>query len=386
MLQNLKSMLNDGVKSEQVRFNPEQLTFARTRRGLKKTELALRIGVTPRSITGYECGEFPPEPERLAQIAAELRFPTDFFYEEESIETVEPDSVSFRAMSKMGVTLKNVALGAGASALRLNSWIEKKFKLPTPDLPDLGRNIDPETAAESLRNYWELGEHPVRNMVHLLEAKGVRVFSLAIDAKEVDAFSMWWNGIPFIFLNTLKSGEHSRFDAAHELGHLIMHRHGQPHGLEAEKEANAFASAFLMPAKSILATRLHFPTLESLITAKKHWAVSVAALNYRLHSLNLTTEWINRSLCIQISQAGFRTQEPLGITRESSQVLEKVFVALRAEGLGKSDIAKDIRLSSHEIDELTYGLLKVGIVPDRDGAERDVTIEKKPRPKLSIVK
>jgi len=379
-------MLNDGVKSEQVRFNPEQLTFARTRRGLKKTELALRIGVTPRSITGYECGEFPPEPERLAQIAAELRFPTDFFYEEESIETVEPDSVSFRAMSKMGVTLKNVALGAGASALRLNSWIEKKFKLPTPDLPDLGRNIDPETAAESLRNYWELGEHPVRNMVHLLEAKGVRVFSLAIDAKEVDAFSMWWNGIPFIFLNTLKSGEHSRFDAAHELGHLIMHRHGQPHGLEAEKEANAFASAFLMPAKSILATRLHFPTLESLITAKKHWAVSVAALNYRLHSLNLTTEWINRSLCIQISQAGFRTQEPLGITRESSQVLEKVFVALRAEGLGKSDIAKDIRLSSHEIDELTYGLLKVGIVPDRDGAERDVTIEKKPRPKLSIVK
>lgn len=386
MLQNLKSMLNDGVKSEQVRFNPEQLTFARTRRGLKKTELALRIGVTPRSITGYECGEFPPEPERLAQIAAELRFPTDFFYEEESIETVEPDSVSFRAMSKMGVTLKNVALGAGASALRLNSWIEKKFKLPTPDLPDLGRNIDPETAAESLRNHWELGEHPVRNMVHLLEAKGVRVFSLAIDAKEVDAFSMWWNGIPFIFLNTLKSGEHSRFDAAHELGHLIMHRHGQPHGLEAEKEANAFASAFLMPAKSILATRLHFPTLESLITAKKHWAVSVAALNYRLHSLNLTTEWINRSLCIQISQAGFRTQEPLGITRESSQVLEKVFVALRAEGLGKSDIAKDIRLSSHEIDELTYGLLKVGIVPDRDGAERDVTIEKKPRPKLSIVK
>src|SRR4030067_3598218 len=104
MVQNLKSMLNDGIKSEQIRFNPEQLTFARTRRGLKKSELALRIGVTPRSITGYECGEFPPEPERLAPIATELRFPADFFYEEESIETVEPDSVSFRAMTKMGVT------------------------------------------------------------------------------------------------------------------------------------------------------------------------------------------------------------------------------------------------------------------------------------------
>lgn len=386
MAQNLKCMLNDGAKFEQVRFNPEQLTFARTRRGLKKSELALRIGVTPRSITGYECGEFPPEPERLAKIATELKFPTDFFYEEDSIEIVDPDSVSFRAMTKMSATLKNVALGAGASALRLNSWIENKFLLPTPDLPDLGRHIGPEAAAESLRQSWGLGEHPARNMVHLLEAKGVRVFSLAIDAKEVDAFSMWWNGTPFIFLNTQKSGERSRFDAAHELGHLVMHRHGQPHGQEAEKEANAFASAFLMPAKSILATRLQFPTLDSLIMAKKHWAVSVAALNYRLHSLNLTTEWINRSLCIQIAQAGYLKQEPLGIARETSQVLDKVFSALRAEELGKNDIARDIRLTTYEIDELTYGLLKVGLVPDRDVTERASSYAKKPRPTLSIVK
>lgn len=356
------------------------------RRGLKKAELAQRIGVTPRSITGYESGEFPPEPERLIQIASELRFPALFFYEEEPIEIVEPDSVSFRAMTKMSATLKNVALGAGAIALQLNSWIEKRFKLPTPDLPELGRDIDPEAAAESLRQYWGLGEHPVRNMVHLLEAKGVRVFSLAIDAKEVDAFSMWWNGTPFVFLNTQKSGEHSRFDAAHELGHLVMHRHGQPHGQEAEKEANAFASALLMPAKSVLATRLHFPTLDSLIKAKKYWAVSVAALNYRLHSLQLTSEWINRSLCIQIAQAGYRTQEPQGIVRETSQVLEKVFSALRAEGLGKNDVARDLRLTTYEIDELTYGLLKMGAVPDRDNATRNVTIEKKPRPALSIVK
>lgn len=379
------SMLNDVAKSEQVRFNPEQLTFARTRRGLKKSELAIRIGVTPRSITSYECGEFPPEPERLATIAAELKFPTDFFYEDDSIEMVDPDAVSFRAMTKMSVTLKNVALGAGAIALRLNSWIENKFLLPTADLPDLC-NISPEAAAESLRRSWGLGEHPVRNMVHLLEAKGVRVFSLTIDANEVDAFSMWWNGTPFIFLNTQKSGERSRFDAAHELGHLIMHRHGQPHGQAAEKEANAFASNFLMPTKSILATRLHFPTLDSLIMAKKHWAVSVAALNYRLHALNLTTEWINRSLCIQIGQAGYLKQEPLGIARETSQVLEKVFSALRAEGLGKSDIARELHLTTYEIDELTYGLFKVGSVPDRYVTERNVTIKNKPRPTLSIVK
>jgi Zn-dependent peptidase ImmA (M78 family)/DNA-binding XRE family transcriptional regulator len=352
---------------------------------LKKAELAAKVDVTPRSITAYETGEFPPEPERLKQIASALRFPEEFFYEEDAIEPLDSEAVSFRAMTKMSATLKNVALGAGAIAVQLNSWIEKKFELPRPDLPELGRDIGPEAAAEALRKHWGLGEHPVRNMVHLLEAKGVRVFSLAIDAKEVDAFSLWWNGTPFVFLNTLKSAEHSRFDAAHELGHLIMHRHGQPHGLEAEKEANAFASAFLMPAKSVLATRLRFPTLDLLIKTKKNWAVSVAALNYRLHSLGLTTEWTNRNLCIQLSQAGYRTNEPNSIARETSLLLEKVFEALRADGIGKSDIARDLRLTNYELDELTYGLLRLGSVPDRS-PDVSTVIGPKLRPILSIVK
>jgi len=247
----------------------------------------------------------------------------------------------------------------------VNEWIENRFTLPKPDLPELGRDIAPEAAAEALRCHWGLGELPIKNLVHLLESKGVRVFSLSIDAKEVDAFSMWWNGTPYVFLNTLKSSEHSRFDAAHELGHLVMHRHGQPHGSEAEKEANAFASAFLMPMKSIVASKLRFPTIDTLIRAKKHWGVSVAALNYRLRSVGLTTEWINRSLCIQIAQAGYRTREPQSVMRETSLLLEKVFTALRQDNLGRADIAQELHVTSYEIDELTYGLLKVGIVPDR---------------------
>jgi Zn-dependent peptidase ImmA (M78 family)/DNA-binding XRE family transcriptional regulator len=367
-------------------FNPKQLTFARTRRGYKKNDLAEKIGVTPRSITGYESGEFPPDTERLAKLASALKFPKEFFWDEESIEQIEPEAVSFRAMSKMSATLKNMALGAGTIAVQINSWLEDKFELPSPDLPELGRNIDPEAAAEALRKYWGLGEQPINNMIHLLEAKGVRVFSLSIDAKEVDAFSMWWDSVPFVFLNIHKSAEHSRFDAAHELGHLIMHRHGQPHGQEAEKEANNFASAFLMPAKSVASKQFYFPTLEGLIKAKKYWAVSVAALNYRLHSLGFTTEWVNRNLCIQISQAGYRTHEPNELQRETSQVLDKIFNALRIEGIGKTDIARDLKISVYEIDELTYGLLKIGAVPDRDSDIKQEKSHSLSKPSLSVVK
>ncbi len=387
MAPNLTYLSRGKGDQDSATFNPSRLTFARNRRGLKKADLAKLAGITPRSVTAYETGEFPPDSERLRVISQLLRFPEDFFFEEDPVEEIDAEAVSFRAMSKMSATLKNVALGAGAIAVQVNEWIEERFNLPTPDLPELGRNIDPEAAAEALRCHWGLGEQPIKNLVHLLESKGVRVFSLSIDAKEVDAFSMWWNGTPYVFLNTLKSAEHSRFDAAHELGHLVMHRHGQPHGSEAEKEANAFASAFLMPMKSVLATALRFPTLETLIRAKKHWGVSVAALNYRLRTVGLTTEWINRNLCIQIAQAGYRISEPQSMARETSLLLEKVFNALRDENLGRADVARELRVTSYEIDELTYGLLKVGIVPDRqDNLRSDVNKVKKAPPGLTVVK
>ena len=55
-------------------------------------------------------------------------------------------------------------------------------------------------------------------MLHVLEAKGVRVFSLAENTRNVDAFSSWREERPFVFLNMQKTAERSRFDAAHELG------------------------------------------------------------------------------------------------------------------------------------------------------------------------
>jgi Zn-dependent peptidase ImmA (M78 family)/transcriptional regulator with XRE-family HTH domain len=386
MVKNLMYPSNASPPHSEKTFNPARLTFARIRRGLKKTELAQRIEVTPRSVTGYESGEFPPDEENILRISTELNFPVDFFFLDESIELLDSDAVSFRALSKMSASLRNIALSSGALALGINEWIDQKFDLPTANLPDFGHSMSPEAAAEALRHFWGLGESSIRNMVHLLEAQGVRVFSLAIDANEVDAFSLWQDGTPFVFLNTQKSPEHSRFDAAHELGHLILHRHGQPSGQEAERAADAFASAFLMPAKTVLSSRLMFPSLDTLIRAKKIWGVSVAALNYRLHSLGLTTEWTNRSLCIQISKAGYRKSEPNSINRELSQVWEKLFSALKKEGLGKADIARDLCVAASDIDELTYGLLRLGAVPEREVFDTTSPSPNRERPKLFLVR
>jgi Zn-dependent peptidase ImmA (M78 family) len=143
---------------------------------------------------------------------------------------------------------------------------------------------------------------PIRNVIHLLEANGIRVFSLSIDAIEVDAFSMWSGDNPVIMLNTLKSAERSRFDAAHELAHLVLHRHGGPESIrDAEVQADAFASAFLMPKGSVEANAPKFPSVGELIRLKKIWGVAVSALNYRLHKLGLLTDWHYRRLCMELS-------------------------------------------------------------------------------------
>lgn len=362
-------------------FNPSRLAFARRRRGITKTRLAETVGVDLRSITGYESGEFNPDERNLQRIAQVLRFPKSFFCGEDLDEPV-PDTASFRSLSKMTAAQRNMALGQGAIALLLNAWIEDQFELPASQLPDLSKEGTPESAVESLRQMWGLGALPVKNMVHLLESKGVRVFSLAIDAREVDAFSMWREETPFIFLNTQKSSEHSRFDAAHELGHLVLHRHGEPQGQDVERDAHEFASAFLMPRASVLANAPRLATVNHLVKLKKYWTVSVAALAHRLHRLGLVTDWHYRTLCIQIAKRGYRTKEPEEAPRESSQILAKVFAAMRKEGVGKPQIAAALNVYAEDIDELVFGLALTGLSGKSAGSTKPTSPK---RPSLRVV-
>lgn len=214
-----------------------------------------------------------------------------------------------------------------------------------------------------------LGERPVRNVVYLLESKGVRIFSLVEDTSDMDAFSFWNGERPFVFLNTQKSAERSRFDAAHELGHLILHRHAGPQGegKGAEREADAFASAFLMPASSIKAIRPQECHLSGLIALKAQWVVSLAALAYRLHSVGTLSDWHYRSLCIEMAKKGFHHQEPASAQREMSQILAKVFSALRAQGTSKANVAAELHIPTEELERLVFGLVMIGVETGSSG-------------------
>ena len=160
-------------------------------------------------------------------------------------------------------------------------------------------------------------------MVHLLEAHGVRVFSLADECAALDAISMWLEDVPFVFLSRHKTAERARWDAAHELGHLVLHLGAPPHGQEREEEADVFAREFLLPTRGVLAAASRFPSLVEVRAEKVVWQVSALAYVRRLHQLSVITDWQTQRLSSKQPKPGYRRRED-DFERETSQVIPKV--------------------------------------------------------------
>ena len=225
--------------------NPDRIELVRRRLGLTKSGLAQMLRIDRKVLQRFENAEFGfPDPtlDRLCEVSGYQRE----FFDKGPIDFPGVDGVSFRSLRSLTAGTRDAALAAGALAFEFDDWISGRYDLPEHQVPQ-SENLDPEEVAAFVRARWGIGERPVANLVNMLEARGVRVFSLSEETRHLDAYSFWRNNRPYIFLNTLKSAERSRFDAAHELGHLVMHRHSGSTHQNAENEANAFASAFLMP-------------------------------------------------------------------------------------------------------------------------------------------
>lgn len=336
----------------------ERLKVARYRKKLTGKQLAEAAGVTDVTVSKVEHGH-QPDDVTVDKLAKALGYPRAFFFMEKP-EVLEPKAVSFRSLKKMKAAERNASLAAGSNGIALYQWIETRFDLPAPDLIDLSREqARPEVAARLLRQHWRLGDRPIGNILRLFESKGIRALSLTENTHNVDAYSFWHADHPYVFLNQMKTAERSNFDAAHELGHLVLHFHAQAESMpeeDAERQANTFASVFLMPDADLKSVMSHIYSSSQIIKSKARWKVSALALTTRLHQLGMLSEWNYRSIIIDLGQRGFRTGEPLGVERETSTLLAKVFAALWTKGITRSDIANDLNLPWDEVERLVFGL------------------------------
>jgi len=353
-------------------FNPQRLELARKRRSLSAKQLSERSGISAVHISRLMKGDSNPDSSTVKAIAKALRYPSNFFYLDD-LDTIRKEAASFRSLKAITARERHSALSASALAFVLNDWISDKFNLPAADIPDLSDlSSTPATAASLLRRQWGLGDRPVGNLVRLLESKGVRFFSLFENSQNVDAYCCWRKDTPFVFLNTFKSAERTRFDTAHELAHLVLHRKTGSGHTEAEKEADTFASEFLMPSSDVYDNLPSFISLDTLISAKRRWRVSLMALSFRAHKLEILSDWQYRTLCIQASKKGYRKNEPSPIKAEFSNLFEKVFKALWSDGYTLDRISNELALPLDEVRHLIGGLMESNTLSNRN-------IESKPK-------
>lgn len=351
-------------------FNHKRLSLARMRRRFTAKALAEQAGLSADTISRLEKGLHQPDEQTVVKLGSALDFPADFFFDRDP-EDIDTGAVSFRSFSKMSARERDAAISAGALGLQLSSWVEQRFSLPQSNLLDLSHETDPEAAATALRQHWALGEKPIGNLLALLETNGVRVFSLSENTASVNAFSFWRDSKPFVFLNNFKTAESSIFDTAHELGHLVMHKHGDPkESRQAEREADRFASAFLMPANDVRSRMPALVTISVVLKAKLRWRVSAMAMAYRLNALGLLSDWQYKSVCIELGRRGYRSSEPDGIERETSMVWRKILTQLWQERTTKTDIAQSLHLPLDELEGLIWNLAGASNVPpSRQGAQ-----------------
>jgi Zn-dependent peptidase ImmA (M78 family) len=336
-------------------FSPRRLTVGRQWRGWTKKALAEIVGKTPQMITSYEDGSAPPPDPVIERFSSVLGIPLAFFFAPE-LDEVPPEAISFRARRSMSSRVRDRTMAGGALAHDLISpAFRRRFQLPALDLPILSEHA-PEHAAHLLREHWDLGQAPIGNMVHLLEVKaGVEVYWIDEDSPCIDAVSFWRQGRPYVLLNLSKpAGERGRFDAAHELGHLVLHRDVQTlDGRDVEQEANRFASALLLPKEQFLEECPKSVHLEGFWGMKRRWGASLQAMIRRGRDLGLFSDWQYESAFRRLSTLGWRTKEPHELDREGSLLHEKMFGRLYEKGTPSDRFAKEIGLGFDDLSELT---------------------------------
>ena len=147
------------------------------------------------------------------------------------------------------------------------------------------------------------------------------VIKCELISRKFDAQSQWFKRLPPIFfINKDTPSDRLRFTLAHEIGHVVMHRHPTNN---MEGEANQFASEFLMPRREILPDLTPF-SLERALRLKLKWKVSIAALIMRAFDLDVITKSQKRRYFTQLSAAGYRITEPVSIPDETPSIIRQL--------------------------------------------------------------
>lgn len=352
-------------------FFGAKLKEAREARELTATALASLLGISRQAISQYENSDQTPSPEVMRRLAEILRLPHHFFLSPPASD--ETDIIFYRS-------LESATKAARLKAQRRHSWLRKlakylrglvqfpKVNFPDFDLPADPRHIesrDIEDIASQTRRFWGLEDHSISNLTWLVENNGAIVSRHELGSDKFDAFSQWNadDSAPYFVLGSDKEcAVRSRYDVAHELGHMILHRsvrrerfHDKAVFRLIEDQAHRFAGAFILPERSFAAEFPSAPTLDQLRAIKPNWKASVQFMVMRCADLGIISPDQKSRLFANISARGWRRKEPLDdlIELEQPRLLRRsIEMLIDKHIIASSEIPFRLRLDQADVEEL----------------------------------
>ena len=301
-------------------FNGERLKEARRFRQLSIPQLADKIDISKQMISKYEHNDAQPSPKTYQKIVLALGFPLSFFQQGDEFSYNDLGTFYRSRLSSTQSEKKPSELLKKYLAVLANFF---EGYVDFPILREINLLEDPAEAAKQLRKEWKLNNEPVQNILHLLEFHGFQVATINSNSEKVDAFGSQTkvNGKDYYCIlidQDNNSFYRQQFSLAHELAHWALHsKNINPQELgpqeyrEMEKQANIFASNFLLPAEAFSKDiKGQEDNLDAYLKLKSKWEVSAASMVYRSKSLGLITADQYLRLQKRMSSRGWRRSEP----------------------------------------------------------------------------
>jgi len=339
-------------------FFGDNLRIARLMSGISLQELGDRVGTTRQYLSQLETTDKKPAPDLIEALSYELGVSPEFLGKQIG-NTVKDEECHFRKLSSVPMYSIRECTARMTLVHRVVDALDQRLDLPKVDFPELGpitSSRDAAIAAQDCRKYWGLGKGPIVSVARLIEYAGGVITSLGSISEKVDALSVHRER-PIIVLNNTKNSPRLRFDLAHELGHMVMHKGVESGCRETEAQADQFASYFLLPQDALLSsyqpsTRINWQAIRQI---KVQWGISMRAVIFRLRQSNIITPSQYRTANITLSKKGARSEElDERVIREKPELLRNAF-SLIAETYGASfgGFFESLGVSRKIVGELT---------------------------------
>jgi Zn-dependent peptidase ImmA (M78 family)/transcriptional regulator with XRE-family HTH domain len=310
-------------------FEGQRLRLAREALGLTQRELAAAVNpqVTPAALSQFEKGDAKPSAATLASVAAATGFPLRFFATDPTVGEVATVDGFFRSLRSTGARQRRRHRALAELVRLVAAGLQHHVRLPESDLPRIPIHADAAraevaTVARQIRASWDLPPGPIGHVIRTVERHGAVATRLPLDSETVDAFSVPFPDRPVIALGTDKGqADRSRWDACHELGHLVMHDPDPHRSRHLEEQANWFAAELLLPADQIVEELPTTTDWTRLAELKVRWGVSMTALLRRARALGVLNDSAYVQALKTMSTRGWNRREPVRLPFSERPVL-----------------------------------------------------------------